>query len=286
MAAVWRLLAGRDSSPSWVPWGLTGSHKRAAVGNDCGSLVCWYGREYSISPWSPEKYWLLSKEDALGGHEEGGVLMMPLPGWGSRHCPPQGRWAPCRANAAPLAPWPSNNAPLNGLGYNLPHSCVARRAFVFSPHLEEIFLHLERTLHFPHTLFSYMVQPLENKDETTSPFTLLFLIREWMLTQACLAGLPSTCLLSLFLTREAFFQFFDLLRSLPSQSPCPECLLSSPLPHWHLFIRQTSGLSWHFLLDLEIRPVSHTIWFYRSRYYSCRVFSMVVILYFVCHYWV
>ena len=45
--SLW-LLDGGDSSPSWVPWGLTGSHKRVAIGNDCDILVSWYGREYSI----------------------------------------------------------------------------------------------------------------------------------------------------------------------------------------------------------------------------------------------
>lgn len=99
-----------------------------------------------------------------------------------------------------------------------------------------------------------------------------------MLAQACLAGLTSTCLMPLFLTRDAFFHFFNLLRFLPSQSLCPEHLLSSPLPRRHLFISQTSGLSWHFLVDLEIRSVSHILWFYRSGYYSCRVFSTVAVL--------
>ena len=46
-----------------------------------------------------------------------------------------------------------------------------------------------------------------------------------MLTQACLAGLLSTCLMPLFLAWEAYFRLFNLLRFLPSQSPCPEHLL-------------------------------------------------------------
>ena len=36
-------------SPSWVPLGLTSSHWRAAVPDDCDILFYWHGREYSIS---------------------------------------------------------------------------------------------------------------------------------------------------------------------------------------------------------------------------------------------
>ena len=49
VATVWWLLAGRESSPSGVSWGLTGSQKRAAVGKDCDILAYWYGRKISHS---------------------------------------------------------------------------------------------------------------------------------------------------------------------------------------------------------------------------------------------
>ena len=52
---AWRLLDHRYSSPSWVPSGLTGLHWRAAVSDDCDSLVYWDGRTYSMSHslWGP-----------------------------------------------------------------------------------------------------------------------------------------------------------------------------------------------------------------------------------------
>ena len=207
---------------------------------------------------------------------------MPLPGWGSRHCPPQGRWAPCTANSVPLVPWPSNNVPLNDRGYNLPRSCVARRAFVFSPHLEEIFFHLERKLYFPHTLSSLTWFRLWK----TKMRQLLLLLFFFKLESECLprpawqaCPLPASC----------HFSSPERLSSgsLTYSGSFPPRALAQNISFTSLtFIRQTSGLSWHFLLDLEIRSVSHIIWFYRSRYYSCRVFSTVVILYFGCHYWV
>ena len=44
-----RLCDSKYSSPSWVPLGLTSSHWRAAVPDDCDIIVYWHGREYSIS---------------------------------------------------------------------------------------------------------------------------------------------------------------------------------------------------------------------------------------------
>ena len=76
------------------------------------------------------KYWLLWKKDSPGCHEEGGAM-------DTAH--PRGHWAICKVNSAPVVIWPSNNVHLSDPGYNLPHSCVALRAFLFSPHLEEIF---------------------------------------------------------------------------------------------------------------------------------------------------
>ena len=51
---AWWLLDHRYSS-SWVPSGLTGLHWRAAVAEDCDSLVYWDGRTYSTSHslWGP-----------------------------------------------------------------------------------------------------------------------------------------------------------------------------------------------------------------------------------------
>ena len=47
MAAVWWLLDGRYS-PCWVPLGLTSSHWRAVLTDDCDVLIYWCGRKYSI----------------------------------------------------------------------------------------------------------------------------------------------------------------------------------------------------------------------------------------------
>ena len=44
MAARWQLFF-----PSWVPSGLTGSHRGAATADDCDILVYWYGKKHSIS---------------------------------------------------------------------------------------------------------------------------------------------------------------------------------------------------------------------------------------------
>ena len=47
VAAVLWLLDGRYS-PSWVAWGLTNSHWRAIITDDCDILIYWCGRKYSI----------------------------------------------------------------------------------------------------------------------------------------------------------------------------------------------------------------------------------------------
>ena len=49
VAAVWRLLGFRHSSPSWMPFRLTSPHWRAAIADDSDILFCWCGRKYSIS---------------------------------------------------------------------------------------------------------------------------------------------------------------------------------------------------------------------------------------------
>ena len=50
VAAVWWLLDGRYSFPSWVPSGLTSSPSAVAtITDDCASFVYWYGRQCSIS---------------------------------------------------------------------------------------------------------------------------------------------------------------------------------------------------------------------------------------------
>jgi len=48
-AAVWWLLDGRYSFPSWVSSGFPGPHWRAAITDACDVHVFWYRRKYSIS---------------------------------------------------------------------------------------------------------------------------------------------------------------------------------------------------------------------------------------------
>lgn len=132
------------------------------------------------------KYWLLWKEDSPGCHEEGGAT-------DTAH--PRGHWAICSVNSALVVIWPPNNVHLSDPGYNLPHSCVAPRAFLFSPHLEEIFFLLERSLHFSQTLLSnallmFQVRLWKTKMGRLLLFLLHFIfvleIRERMLTPSWL----------------------------------------------------------------------------------------------------
>lgn len=104
----------------------------------------------------------MERKTFLGCCEEGGRVMQLQaqakdPVHSRAHS--RGDGAICSANSAPVVPGPSNNVPVSNLGCNLSHYCVAPlisalRAFLSSPHPEEIFFHLGRRLHFSQTQLS------------------------------------------------------------------------------------------------------------------------------------